>query len=232
MQAGDIMTRGVATLRPDTEIADAIGRMVEGRISGLPVLDEGGHVVGMLTEGDLLRRTELGTAPHRPGWLKFLRGTGRAATDYTRARTHKVEDVMTPAPKTVTSTTALDDVVALMERSRIRRVPVVDAGVLVGILSRADLVRALGQAMQRQADLHAGDPAIRKAILTELKSNDWSSMCEVTVLVRHGVVHLEGQVQSDAVRTGLRVAAEQVAGVVAVENLVSISDPLVGVTGF
>ncbi len=232
MQAGDIMTREVATLRPDTTIADAIGRMVEGRISGLPVLDQSGHVVGMLTEGDLLRRTELGTAPHRPGWLKFLRGTGRAATDYARARTHRVEDVMTPTPKTVASVAVLNDVVALMENSRIRRVPVVDAGVLVGIVSRADLVRALGQAMQRQADLPADDTTIREAILAELKSNNWSSMCEITVLVQQGVVHLAGQVQSDAVRTGLRVAAERVAGVVAVENSVSVSDPMAGVTGF
>jgi CBS domain-containing protein len=232
MQAGDIMTRTVATVRPETTIAVAIATMVEGRISGLPVLDGSGRLVGILTEGDLLRRTEIGTEPHRPGWLKFLRGTGSAATDYVRARTHQVEDVMTPAPETVCPTAALDDVAALMERRRIRRVPVVDGGVLVGIVSRADLVRALGQAMQRHADLPSDDLAIRAAILAELKSNDWSSMCEISVSVDHGVVQLDGPVQSDAVRTGLRVAAERVPGVVAVENRVVVIDPLVGVTGF
>ncbi len=232
MQASDIMTRRVATLRPETTIADAIAMMVEGRISGLPVLDGSGRLVGMLTEGDLLRRTEIGTEPHRSGWLKFLQGTGRAATDYVRARTHRVEDVMTPMPEAVDSAATLEDVVALMERKRIRRVPVVDAGVLVGIVSRADLVRALGQAMLRPVDQHSDDLAIRAGVLAELKSNDWSSLCDITVAVDHGVVQLGGPVQSDAVRTGLRVAAERVAGVVAVENRVVVIDPLVGVTGF
>ncbi len=232
MQAGDIMTRKVATLRPETTIADAIATMVDGRISGVPVLDGFGRLVGILTEGDLLRRTEIGTEPHRPGWLRFLRGTGRAATDYVRARTHRVEDVMTPTPETVGSAATLDEVVALMERKRIRRVPVVDGGVLVGIVSRADLVRALGQTMLHPADPPGDDLAIRAGVLAELKRNDWSSMCEIAVSVEHGVVELAGPVQSDAVRTGLRVAAERVAGVVKVENRVVVIDPMVGVTGF
>lgn len=232
MQAGDIMTRKVATLRAETTIADAIATMVEGRISGLPVLDGSGRLVGLLPEGDLLRRTEIGTELHRPRWLKFLQGTGRAAAAYVRARTHRVEDVMTPTPDVVDSAATLEDVVALMERKRIRHVPVVDAGVLVGIVSRADLVRALGQAMLRPVDPPVDDLAIRAGILAVLRSNDWSSMCDITVAVDHGVFQPGGPVQSDAVRTGVRVAAEQVAGVVAVEDRVVVIDPLVGMTGF
>lgn len=231
MQAMDVMTCEVTTVRPDTPIPEAIAKMVEGRISGLPVLDGKGQLVGILTEGDLLRRTELGTVRKRPGWLNLLRGPDRSAAEYVRCSTLEVDDIMSPDPVTVTSTTALEEVVALMERERVRRVPVVNNGVLVGIVSRADLVRALGHAMSIRAEIPVDDIGIRAGIIDELRRQPWFPQSNVSVMVRHGAVQLDGLVQSDAVRLAIRVATERAPGVKSVENRVEVLDPMMSVTG-
>lgn len=231
MQAMDVMTCEVTTVRPDTPIPEAIAKMVEGRISGLPVLDGKGQLIGILTEGDLLRRTELGTVRKRPGWLNLLRGPDRSAAEYVRSSTLEVNDIMSPDPVTVTSTTPLEEVVALMERERVRRVPVVNNGVLVGIVSRADLVRALGRALSVRAEIPADDIGIRAGIIDELKRQPWFSQSNVSVMVRHGAVQLDGLVQSDAVRLAIRVATERAPGVKSVENRIEVLDPMISVTG-
>ncbi len=231
MQAMDVMTRKVATVRPDTTIPEAIAKMVGGHISGLPVLDGKGQLVGILTEGDLLRRTELGTTRMRPGWLNFLRGPDRSAAEYVRAGTLKVDDIMTPNPVAVSSTTALEEVVAAMEREGVRRVPVVDDGKLAGIVSRADLVRALGRVMGAHADAPGDDLGIRASILGELGKQNWFHSSNISVQVRHGAVQLDGLVQSDAVRMALRVASERMPGVVSVDNRVEVLNPMMSVSG-
>jgi CBS domain-containing protein len=231
MLARDVMTHNVATVRPETPIAEAITKMVDGRLSGLPVLDAQGHLVGIVTEGDLLRRTELGTAPHRPGWLNFLRGPGLAAADYVRSRTTHVSDIMTSSPVFVAPDTTLDDVVASMERGRIKRVMVVADDVLVGIVSRGDLVRALARVMKPAAAITRDDAAIHADIIAEIAAQNWSSMSNVAVHVDLGRVKLEGVAQTEAVRTALRVAAERVPGVIAVDSAIVIPDPMVMAIG-
>ena len=231
MLARDVMTPDVAIVRPDTPIKEAICKMVEARLSGLPVLDSADKLVGILTEGDLLRRHELGTEAHHPGWLTFLRGPAAAAADYVRARTLQVADVMTPAPVVVDPTTPLDRVVSLMTRQRIKRVPVVDGNKLVGIVSRADLVRALAALVANPAAEKRDDAAIRADILAELERQHWSSLSNIAVTVEAGHVKLEGLAQTEIIRTAIRVAAENIPGAVAVEDAMSVPDPMVMAMG-
>jgi CBS domain-containing protein len=231
MLASDVMTAPVATVRRDTPIGAAIAKMTEGRISGLPVVDAEDRLVGILTEGDLLRRYELGTAPNRPGWLNFLRGPGLAAADYVRTRTMHVEDVMTPAPVVVAPDVTLERIVATMERGRIKRVPVVRDGKLVGIVSRGDLIRALGRLLANPCAAVRDDEAVRADILAEIARQGWSGMSNVGVTVKEGRVTLEGIAQSEAVRDALRVAAEIVPGALAVDNQVALPDPMVMAIG-
>src|SRR5712691_4551257 len=144
------MTRDVVTVRGNASIAAAIRLMLDNRVSGLPVFGDDDKVVGILTEGDLLRRSETGTERHRPRWLEFLMGPGRIAGDYVRTHGRKVEEIMTRDLVSVTGDTPLDDVVQLMEHRRIKRVVVLEDDVLVGIVSRADLLRALERALEEQ----------------------------------------------------------------------------------
>jgi len=231
MLVDDVMTHDVVTVRPGTLIASAVALMVDGRISGLPVVDDDGDLVGIVTEGDLLRRVELGTARHRPVWLSFLRGLHREAVEYVQAHTLRVADVMTPRPATVTPDATLDEVVTLMELRRVRRLPVVQMGRLVGIVSRGDLLRALGQAMATPPLGALDDAAIEQAILAAFAATDVFSQCDMRVSVTEGHVLLEGLVQSHVVRTAARVAAERVPGVVDVQNLVVVIDPTVSALG-
>jgi CBS domain-containing protein len=231
MLAIDVMTREVATVRPETPVAEAIAKMVAGRISGLPVVDEAGKLVGVVTEGDLLRRVELGTEAHRPGWLSFLRGRELAAAEYVRSHTLYVRDIMTSAPVSIDPAAPLDEVVKVMEDKQIRRVMVVHEGALVGIVSRADLVRALAKLMNVAVAMPSDDAAVREAILAELRAQDWFSMCDISVAVEGGKVTLEGVAQSEAARAALRVAAERVPGVVSVESHVVLLDPMAAAVG-
>jgi CBS domain-containing protein len=231
MLARDVMTAQVMTIRPDTLIAAAVAQMVAARVSGLPVVDPAGHLVGILTEGDLLRRFELGTTRHRPAWLNFLRGPGQAAADYVRTRTLHVMDIMTPSPISVAPDAPLAQVVGVMEQAKIKRVPVVADGQVIGIISRGDLVRALSGLLSALPVDIRGDAAIQADILAEIDGQGWSAMAHVGVAVDHGRVRLDGIAQTDAVKTALRVAAERVPGVIAVQNDVTIPDPMVMAIG-
>src|SRR5438132_2439507 len=141
MKASDVMSRNILSVGRDATIAEAIRLMLDNQISSLPVIDAAGRLVGILTEGDLLRRSETGTERHRPRWLEILMGPGRIAGEYVRTHGRKVEEVMTRDVIGVTGATPLNEVVELMERHRIKRVPVLDGDLLVGMLSRADLLR-------------------------------------------------------------------------------------------
>src|SRR5262245_49556148 len=143
MNAGDVMTQSTVTVDPDASITHAIQLMLKRRISGLPVVDDTGALVGILTEGDLLRRAELGTQKRRPRWIEFLIGPGRLASEYVSACGRKVREVMTTPVHIVSEDTPLTDVVNIMESKQVKRLPVLRDGRLVGILSRANLLRAL-----------------------------------------------------------------------------------------
>lgn len=229
MNAADVMTRNPTTVRGDTPILDALGGMLERGVSGLPVLAGDGTLVGMLTEGDLLRRVETGTERQRPRWLEFLMGSGRLAEDYVRSHARRVTEVMSKDVVSVTPDTPLPDVVALMERHRIKRVPVVDGNTCVGIVSRADLLRALHRALAQQPT-QASDNAIREHVLREIERGPFSANASLRVTVQGGVVTLEGVIFDERQRGALRVAAETAPGVREVRDLLTWVDPNIGIS--
>jgi CBS domain-containing protein len=229
MNASDVMTRNVATVESRASVAEAIGLMLDKQVSGLPVVDDAGKVVGILSEGDLLRRSETGTERHRPRWLEILMGPGRMAGEYVRTHGRKVEEIMTREVVSVTEETPLDEVVQLMERRRIKRVPVINGGSLVGIISRADLLRALARALEPKPAQPTSDDAIRERILAELAKAAWVPREGLTITVTNGVVDLNGVILDENEREALRVAAENVPGVKAVEDRLVWVEPVSGI---
>src|SRR5215813_1286805 len=141
MRVKDVMTPKVICVGVDEAVVKAARLMLQHQISGLPVVDKEGELIGVVTEGDFLRRGELGTQRRRPRWLEFLIGPGRLATEYVQACGRKIDEVMTPDLHTITPDTTLEEIVRLMERHRVKRLPVVEAGKLVGIVSRANLLQ-------------------------------------------------------------------------------------------
>ncbi len=216
MQVKDVMTPNVISIQSDESIVKAVRLMLQNRISGLPVLDKDGELVGIVTEGDFLRRGELGTQRRRPRWLEFIIGPGRLAEEYVHTAGRKVEEVMTPAPVTVGENDSLHAVVDLMERRRIKRLPVMRAGRLIGIVSRANLMHALAS-LARDYEAVPGsstpgpDWAIRGEILAVLGNQRWAP--NINVVVRNGVVELWGMITDERERQALVVAAENIAGV-------------------
>jgi CBS domain-containing protein len=228
MLASDVMTRDIVTIAPGAAIRDAIRLMLERNVSGLPIVDAAGKLVGILTEGDLLRRSEIATERHRWHWLEFLMGPARMADEYVRTHGRVVEELMTREVVTVGARTALADIVALMEHRRIKRVPVVEGGVLVGIVSRADLLAALARALDTQQAPAGGDEEIRRRLLDELAKVNWAPRAGLTITVADGIVELEGVVFDEHERTAIRVAAENVPGVKRISDRLVWVEPVSG----
>ncbi len=227
MQAHHIMTRKVITVTPDTAVADVARLMLEHHISGLPVVDANGALVGMVTERDLLRREEIGTQRKRPRWLELILGPGREAQEYVHVAGRKVRDVMTPDVRTVNEDTPLSDVVATMEKHQIKRLPVMKGDRLVGIISRQNFVRTLAGLAREMPEPSADDDQIRDRILAELDKRAWSTT-GIEVFVREGVVDLCGVITDDRIRQAIVVAAENVAGVKQVHDHLCWIDPMSG----
>ena len=229
MNVADVMTQKAITVTPETTIAEAARLLVQHRISGLPVVDPGGAVVGVFTEGDLLRRIETGTERRHSGWLEFLIAPGRLAEEYAHANARKVGDVMTTDVVAVAPQDPLAEVVRLMERHHIKRLPVIEKGRLVGIVSRANLVQALLDNLAEPAGKAApGDAEIRERILAEIAKQPWGPRASVDVRVAAGVVELYGSITDERERTALQVLAENVAGVNAVEDHLVWVEPVSG----
>jgi CBS domain-containing protein len=226
MKVHDVMTWGTITVEPDASVTRAVRLMLQNKISGLPVVDTNGQLVGMVTEGDFLRRGELGTRRQRPRWLEFLLGPGKLATEYVQSSGQKVSQVMTPEPKTITPETPLEEVVGLMERHRIKRLPVVQDGKLVGIVSRANLLHALASVAREVKPVAGDDAAIRDRIMAECAKQPWAS--HVNVVVRDGVVELWGVITDDRARDAFKVLAENVPGVKAVRDHLAWIEPTSG----
>lgn len=219
MNAADLMTSFVVTVRPDATIEYAAQLMLQYRISGLPVTDGDGALLGIITESDLLRRAETGTEKRHARWVSLLIGPGRLAQEYVHAHGRKVGDVMTERVTTVTPQTPISDlVVALMETKRVKRLPVVEQGRLVGIVSRADVMAALVGLLSEKPGGARTDAEIRSQILAEIDRQPWGPRGSVDVLVTNGVVILKGTIIDERERAALRVAAENVPGVKAVHD--------------
>jgi CBS domain-containing protein len=228
MKAADVMTRQVMTIEADAPIAKAVRLMLQNRISGLPVVDPSGRLVGIVTEGDFLRRAETGTEVRRPRWLEFLLGPGRGASEYVRTHARKVAEVMTPNVASVAEDTPVDEIVRLMEHRRIKRVPVVHDRKVVGIVSRANLLRVLAGLIVELPPATVDDTALRERILAELDTQSWAPRAGIEVMVRHGVVELWGAILDERERQALRVAAENVPGVKAVHDHLCWVEPMSG----
>jgi len=228
MKASDVMTRNVASVARDAPIADAIRLMLDHRISGLPVVDGSGKIAGMLTEGDLLRRAETKTERQRPRWLELLLGPGRLADEYVQTHGRKVGEIMTADVVSVAEDTPLAEIVQLMERHRIKRLPVLCGGILVGIVTRADLVRALAQLIEKEPTSASDDDEIRKCVLAELAKTAWAPRAGITVVVTDGIVELDGAITNEKEREALRVAAENVRGVKDVHDRLVWVEPISG----
>jgi CBS domain-containing protein len=213
MIASDVMTRNVISVPPDATIADAVALMLDRGISGLLVVDHSGTLAGIVTEGDLLRRDELGTGRRRSWWLRLIASPGRQAADFTRTHGRKVSDVMTQDVISVTVKSPLEEIVALMEAHRIKRVPVLDDNKVVGVVSRADLLRALAVAAREHAVAAGDDPTIRNRILETLGREPWAPRTTLNVTVVNGVVDLWGTISNDQERRAICVIAENTPGV-------------------
>lgn len=227
MNASDIMTLGAATVRPDTAVLTAVQLMLRHGISGLPVVDDEGRLVGMVTERDLLRRAETGTEHARPRWLAFLMDPAARAEDYVHSHGRKVSDVMTHDPESVAPDTPLADVVALMEQRGFRRLPVVRNDKVVGIVSRANFLRVLARRLDDDAGAPVDDLVIRRRILDEIEKQGWVSKSSIDVVVNDGKVELDGLARDEHVRDALRVTAENMPGVRHVTDRIRVESPMV-----
>jgi len=218
MKAADIMTHQVISVLPHTPIAEAVRLMLDERISGLPVVTGDGEVVGMLSEGDLLRRPETGTSAKKPSWLQVVFSDGRLAADYVHTHGRRVDEVMTRGVIGVAADAPLEDVVALMQGRHIKRVPVLRNNRLAGIITRADLMRALARALRGPAAPAVDDDAIRERILAEVAREPWAPRRGITVTVAGGMVDFDGVIFSESHRRALRVIAENIPGVKGVSD--------------
>jgi CBS domain-containing protein len=218
MKVSDVMTRRVISVTPEASIDEAIRLMTANQISGLPVIDRDGNLVGMVSEGDFLRRAELGTERHRSVWFDAIFGPAQSATEFVHSHGRKVEEVMTRNPAFVLEDSSLAEVVHLMETRRIKRLPVLRRARVVGILSRANLLRAV-LGLHRAAPANSMDnTSVRERILSDIDEQSWSAGAEVDVTVHDGVAHLWGRVSDPKQRDALKVLVETTPGVTRVED--------------
>lgn len=225
MRAHQIMTRAVVTVTPDSTILEAADIMLKHHVSGLPVVDTAGKLVGIVSEGDFIRRSEIGTQRKRSRWLKFLMGTD--ATQYVREHGRKVSEVMTRDPLTIAEEATLEEIVNAMEANGIKRMPVMRDGKLVGIVSRANLLHAVASLAREIPDPTADDDHIRSRIIQALEKHDWSPF-GLNVIVRDGIVHLSGVITDEESRHAAIVATENVSGVKKVHDHLSWVDVMSG----
>ena len=218
MKARDVMVSPVITACENDTIRDVAKLLVEKHISAVPVLDQSGSIVGIVSEADLIHRVEAGTERPAPWWLSLISGERALAEDYTKAHARKVKDVMSKTVQTAHPDTPLHEVADILEERQIRRVPIVNAaGELVGIISRANIVQAIASA-RPQLEISASDAMIRERLIAELKKYSWSHLHKLNVTVTNGVVDLWGIAESDPERQAIRVAAESTRGVMAVND--------------
>jgi CBS domain-containing protein len=219
MRARDIMTTSVVTVSPETDMAEAVKLMLDRQISGVPVVDDTGRLIGILTEGDLMRRAELVTG-RQSWWINPISSPEQEAKAYVKAHGLKVKDVMTKEVVTITEQEPLDRIAMVFEERGIKRTPVMRGGKVVGIVSRANLLRSL--AVKKINDPAPSDSQIRSAILATAAEDAAIRVVLVDVTVDDGVVHLWGNTASEAEREAFRVVAENTKGVKEVQNHIRV----------
>jgi CBS domain-containing protein len=232
MFASEIMTSPVKTIGPDATIEEAIELLLSLHVSGLPVTDAEGRLVGLVSEGDFLHRAELGTAKRKPRWIEFLLGPGEVAESYVMSHGRKVHDVMTRDVATVGESASVNEVVELMERRKVKRLPVVSGDRVVGVITRSDLLRVLSRAVAPKPASAAErtDQAILDRLLAELREQGFASPKTLDVTVDQGVVTLTGEIFDERQRPALVVAAENIPGVNRVVDKLVWIEPFSGMT--
>lgn len=212
MRAQEIMTSQVITVGADTPVAEAVNLMLRYHISGLPVVDAAEHLIGIISEGDFVRRAEIGTQHKRGRWLQFLGGASRTAADFVREHGRKVGDIMTRDPLTVTEDASLDEIAKIMASQGVKRLPVMRGDRLVGIVTRSDFLPAVARLDRNSPPSTSEDDRIRSEIVAEIGQAAWRP-CKLKVAVSNGVVNLSGIVKGDNARRAAMIAAENVPGV-------------------
>jgi CBS domain-containing protein len=218
MLARDVMVSPVITVGITATVRSVAKILLDNHISAVPVLDDKGRILGIVTEGDLMHRTEAGTEHRRSWWLEMLQTESDAASDYTKSHATKIADIMTKKVVTALPETPLHEIAELLETHGIKRVPIVNkANDLVGIVSRANLLQAVATA-RPTLELQPPDASIRKALVDHLRQQSWAHSHSLNVTVANGVVDLWGVTWSDEERKALRIAAENIRGVSAVND--------------
>ncbi len=228
MIVADVMNRNVISVAPDATVEEAAKTMLARDISGLFVVDAKGELAGIVTEGDLLRRDELGTQRHRPWWLRLLVSPGRQAADFTHTYGRHVSDVMTVDVIAVAASAPLEEVVETMEKHRIKRLPVVENNRVIGVVSRSDLLRYLIGHARRTSTAATDDSTIRTAILDALDKQPWAPVTSLNVTVADGVVDIWGTITDDSERRAITVVAENTPGVKKVHDHLVYIEPYSG----
>jgi CBS-domain-containing membrane protein len=224
MRIHDVMSDRLVSISPDATISDAISTMLRNRVSGVPVIDETRKLVGIISEGDFMRRLETGTL-RRPHWLEWLLNPNALAHEYAQTRGQFVHEVMTPDVVAVQETADVAEAVELMQARGIKRLPVLRGEDVVGIVTRSDLMRALASfvANAYEDSIHTDDE-IRAAVIAEMNVQVWAPIRSIVVDVEDGVVTLKGIITDDRQRNALKVAAENVPGVKSVNDQLELVD--------
>ncbi len=223
MRADDIMSMDVVTVSPDTHVQVVAQKLLDRGVSAVPVVDDQGHILGIISEGDLMRRRETGGERRPSWWLSLISTTKTNAEAYVKAHGLHAKDVMTRNVITVSESTPVNEIAEILEKHRIKRVPVVHQGKIVGIVSRANLLHGL--VVQKLEPATRDDASMRKSVIKELRETGADTM--VDVVVSNGIVHLWGAVGSTTEKEALQVAAENVAGVGSVISHVGIFPQIV-----
>ena len=225
MKARDVMVKNVITVGPDALVQDIARLLLERHVSAVPVVGKDGALIGIISENDLMRRPESDTQRHRSWWLQMMTAREVLAKEFSRSHAMRAEDVMTRKVITGRPDTSLRDIADLLEKHRIKRVPIVDEGNLVGIVSRANLLQALASSPRLDATaLSASDDSIRDIVVMKLNEQPWAQTSLVSVIVLAGTVDLWGIVASEAEKDAMRVVAEVVPGVKTVNNNLSVRE--------
>ena len=223
MQARDVMVAPVVTVKPTASVQEVARQFLERQISAAPVVDDKGTLVGIISEGDLLHRVEAGTERRRSWWLRALTEADTLAAEYVKAHGRKVSDVMTRSVITASPETPLHEIATLLEKNAVKRLPIMENGQLVGVVSRANLLQAVASA-RPPLEATPSDTAIRDRILASLRAEPWAHTGLLNVTVSDGIVDLWGLAESKAERKAIKVAAEATPGVRVVnDNMVTFS---------
>ena len=228
MEAKDIMTREVATVSPETSVHEIAALMMAKNISGVPVVNTEGAIVGIVSEGDLLHRAEVGTERKHKWWFQIFADFDAAAREYAKAHGLSARDIMSRYVISVRDDADLRDVADILDSHRIKRVPVLHDGRLIGIISRRDLVRALVQVQPSSTPVKLENAALHMTLRDRFKSQSWLNDAYINVAVNDGAVELWGFVVSTDQHRALRALVEETPGVRRVEDRLTVAGPLRG----